>query len=127
MLIATSVFIVAIGAAAAGAWLILPFAGLEVFLVWLAFYAVGQHDLDYESLTVTKSEFRWERRDGLKTEKLEGSRDWARVSRTSKKFGSDTIQLMYGGNKVTIGRLMNSAERKKLGLQMASVFRCVVN
>ncbi len=127
MLIAASVFVVALGAVAAGAWLILPFAGFEVFLVWLAFHVVGQHDADYELLVVTKREFRWERRDGLKTEKLEGSRDWARLSRTSRKFEADTIQLLYGGNKVTIGRLLSSAERKKLGVQMALVFRCVAN
>ena len=125
-LIAGSVFVVALAAAAAGAWLILPFAGFEVFLVWLAFYVVGQHDKDYELLVVTKREFRWERRDGLKTEKLEGSRDWARVSRTGKKFESDTIQLLYGGNKVTIGRLMSSVERNKLGIQMALVFKSAV-
>jgi uncharacterized membrane protein len=127
MLIALSVLVVALGAAAVGAWLILPFAGFEVFLVWLAFHVVGQHDMDYESLVVTQREFRWERRNGLKTEKLEGSRDWARISRTSKKFESDTIQLLYGGNTVTIGCLLSSAERKKLGVQMASVFRCVAN
>jgi uncharacterized membrane protein len=124
MLIAASVFVVALGAAVVGAWLILPFAGFEVFLVWLAFYVVGQHDLDYESLVVTQREFRWERRNGLITEKLEGSRDWARVSRTSKKFEADTIQLLYGGNTVTVGRLLSPAERRKLGMQMASVFRC---
>jgi uncharacterized membrane protein len=127
MLIAASVLVVALGAAAVGAWLILPFAGFEVFLVWLAFYVVGQHDADYELLVVTQREFRWERRDGLKTEKLEGSRDWARLSRTSKKFDSDTIQLLYGGNRVTIGRLLCSTERKRLGAQMASVFRSAVN
>ncbi len=127
MLIAASVFVVALGATVAGAWLILPFAGFEFFLVWLAFYVVGQHDMDYESLVVTQREFRWERRNGLKTEKLEGARDWARVSRTSKKFEADTILLLYGGNTVTIGRLLSSAERRKLGVQMASVFRCAAN
>jgi uncharacterized membrane protein len=126
MLIAAPVLVVALGAATVGAWLILPFAGFEVFLVWLAFYVVGQHDADYELLVVTQREFRWERRDGLKTEKLEGSRDWARLSRTGKKFESNTIQLLYGGNKVTIGRLMSSAERRKLGTQMALVFRSAV-
>ena len=127
ILIAASVLVLALGAAAVGAWLIVPFAGFEVFLVWLAFYVVGQHDMDYESLVVTQREFRWERRNGLKTEKLEGSRDWARLSRTSKKFEPDTIQLLYGGNTVTIGCLLSSAERKKLASQMALVFRCVAS
>lgn len=125
MLIAMSVLVVAAGAAAVGAWLILPFAGIEVFLVWLAFRVVGQHEADYESLVVTTNEFRWERRDGLKFEKLEGSRHWASVCHSRRTFEADAIYLLYGGNEVCVGRLMNTAERRALGARMATVFKCV--
>jgi uncharacterized membrane protein len=126
LLIATSVAVIAGGAAMVGAWLILPFAGLEVFLVWLAFYFVGQHEMDYESLVVTKNEFRWECRAGRKLNKLEGSRHWATVSRTWETFEAETIHLLYAGNKVSVGRLMSAAERRVLGEQMAMVFKCAV-
>jgi len=124
MLIAMSVLVVATGAAAVGAWLILPFAGIEVFLVWLAFHVIAKHDLDYESLIVTDSEFRWERRAGLTLEKLEGSRHWASVCRNRSTFEADAIYLLYGGNEVRVGRLMNTAERRALGAKMATVFKC---
>jgi uncharacterized membrane protein len=124
ILIATSVFVVAMGATAIGAWLILPFAGIEVFLVWLAFHMVAKHEMDYESLVVTNSEFRWERRDGLKLEKLEGSRHWASVSRNRRTFEADAIYLLYGGNEVCVGRLMSATERRALGARMATVFKC---
>lgn len=127
VLIAATVFIVASGAALAGAWIILPFAGFEVFLVWLAFHILARHDLDYESLVVTKSDFKWELRNGLETELLEGVRDWARFCRGNNKFGSSKIQLMYGKNTVVVGRLMSASQRGALEGQMALVFRCVTH
>jgi uncharacterized membrane protein len=126
MLIAMSVLVVATGAAAVGAWLILPFAGIEVFLVWLAFHVVARHEMDYESLVVTNSEFRWERRDGLKLEKLEGSRHWASVCHSRGAFEADAIYLLYGGNEVCVGRLMSNAERRALGARMTTVFKCAI-
>ncbi len=125
VLIAATVFIVAAGAALVGAWIILPFAGFEVLLVWLAFHVLGRHDMDYESLVVTRSEFKWEGRNGPKIELLEGARDWARFCRGNNKFGSSKIQLMYGKNTVVVGRLMSAAQRGELEAQMALVFRCV--
>lgn len=125
MLIAASVLVVAAGAVAVGAWVILPFAGFEVLLVWLAFYVLGRHDMDYESLVVTHSEFRLETRNGIKTEMLEGARDWARFCRSSNKFGDYKIHLSYGGNKVAVGRLMSATQRQELARQMALVFRRV--
>lgn len=126
LLIAASVAVIAVGAAAAGALLILPFAGLEILLVWLAFNSVARHEMDYESLVVTKNEFRWECRAGKKLHKLEGSRHWATVSRSWETFEAETIHLLYAGNKVLVGRLMSAAERRVLGEQMAAVFKCVV-
>lgn len=126
-LIAATVFIVASGAALTGAWMILPFAGMEMFLVWLAFFVIGRHDLDYESLVVTKSDFKWERRNGPNTELLEGVRDWARFCRGRNKFGPSKIQLMYGKNTVVVGGLMSAPQRGELEAQMARVFRCVTH
>ena len=126
MLIAMSVLVVATGAAVVGAWLILPFAGIEIFLVWLAFHVIAKHEMDYESLVVTNSEFRWERRYGSKLEKLEGSRHWASMSRARRKLEADAIYLLYGGNEVSVGRLMSAAEKRALGAKMATMFKCVV-
>lgn len=124
ILISMVVFMVAMGAAAIGAWLIVPFAGIEILLVWLAFHVVAKHEMDYESLVVTDSEFRWERRDGSKVEKLEGSTHWASVSRAKKKVDADAIYLFYGGKAVSVGRLMNAAEKRALGAKMAAIFKC---
>ena len=49
---ALSFLVLAIGAgfAAAGAWLVLPFAGLEVLLLGTAFALYARHAADYERL-----------------------------------------------------------------------------
>ena len=52
MFAALAVLVLAIGAgfAAAGAWLVLPFAGLEVLLLGAAFVAHARHAADYEKI-----------------------------------------------------------------------------
>src|SRR3974390_3557251 len=43
-------------AAAIGAWPVMPFAGLEVALVVLAFHVVALHDADFERLEIGAGE-----------------------------------------------------------------------
>ena len=55
---ALALVVLAIGAgfAAAGAWLILPFAGLEVLLLGAAFVLYARHAADYEKVEVAEAE-----------------------------------------------------------------------
>ena len=43
---------IAIGFAMLGAWLVLPFVGLEIFALGFAFYYVNSHESDYESISI---------------------------------------------------------------------------
>ena len=121
-LIAASTLLVAGAAGAMGAWLILPFAGLEVMLVWYAFRVIGRHDEDYETLSVSGSEFRWERRCGRETSLLQGSRHWAQLVDT-KTDGRLQLQLSYAGNTVLIGQLMPNEQREILAKRLRQLFR----
>lgn len=121
-LIAASTLLVAGAAGAIGAWLILPFAGLEVMLVWYAFRVIGRHDEDYETLSVSDSEFRWERRCGRETSLLQGSRHWVQLADT-KKGGRLQLQLSYAGNTVLIGQLMPNEQREILAKHLRQLFR----
>ena len=121
-LIAASTLLVAGAAGAIGAWLILPFAGLEVMLVWYAFRVIGRHDEDYETLSVSDSEFRWERRCGRETSLLQGSRHWAQLVDT-KTDGRLQLQLSYAGNTVLIGQLMPNEQREILAKHLRQLFR----
>src|SRR5262245_27160207 len=42
----------AVGAAAFGGWPVMPFAGLEVALLALAFRVIANHDADFERLEI---------------------------------------------------------------------------
>jgi len=50
--LAVLVLAIGVGFAMAGAWLILPFAGLEVLLLGAAFVMYGRHAADYERVEI---------------------------------------------------------------------------
>ena len=59
---ALALVVLAIGAgfALAGAWLVLPFAGLEVLLLGVAYVAYARHAADYERLEIEPGDLRVE-------------------------------------------------------------------
>lgn len=62
--LAAVVLAISLGFALSGAWLILPFAGLELLVVGLAFRCMEQHAGDYECMTIHDDQVvieRWER------------------------------------------------------------------
>src|SRR5688572_3556515 len=62
-----------------GAWLILPFAGAEVAVVYLAFRAIAQHAGDFESISISGERVLIERSERGRVDRHEFSRYWARV------------------------------------------------
>lgn len=105
-----------------GGWLVLPFAGLEVLLIWWAFRVVGVHDQDYETLDVSEHEFSWERRDCHVVHRLSGNPAWARFATTGGGSRSGLV-LGYGSRRVRVGTQLGEEERRILAQQMATVFR----
>ena len=78
-LIASATLLMAAGAATLGAWMVLPFAGAELLLVWLAFQVIESHDDDYESLRISDQEFCWEQSERGRVYTLRGNRAWMQV------------------------------------------------
>jgi uncharacterized membrane protein len=124
LLIAATATMTAGAAAAIGAWPVLPFAGLEVFLMWAAFRVIASHDEDYEILRVIDHGFEWERRAGNKVKRLGGNAAWANVcvSRTRHRC---QVQLHYAGKCVTIGALATDSSREQLLAQLEALFPSV--
>ena len=121
-LIFASTAIIALAAAAVGAWLILPFAGLEVGLIWLAFRLVGLHDADYEVLRVDGRNFYWEQRSGNRVDQVKGSRDWVTFACRDNGHGCK-IHLHYSGKQVELGKLMSLQQREKLVVDLGQIFK----
>jgi uncharacterized membrane protein len=111
--IAATTLCVAAGAAAIGAWPVMPFAGLEVALVALAFRVVQMHDADFERLEVGEHEVRLEAREAARETRFVASRRWARV--VVREHGARcSLRLAYAGRTVAIGRLMSDEGRRRL-------------
>ena len=101
------------GAAAIGAWPVMPFAGLEVALLALAFHVLGRHDADFERLEVGEHEVRVEAREAERLTRFVAQRSWARVEVASR--GSRcTLRLAYAGRTVPLGRMLSDEGRRRL-------------
>jgi uncharacterized membrane protein len=111
--IAASTLAVAAGAMALGAWPVMPFAGLEVVLVALAFRALGNHDTDFERLEIGEHEVRVEVRDAAQLTRFVAQRQWARVV-LRQQGARCTLGLAYAGRMVPLGRMLSDEGRRAL-------------
>jgi uncharacterized membrane protein len=112
-LIAATTLGVAAGAAALGAWPVMPFAGIEVALVALAFHIVRLHDADFERLEIVGHEVRVERREASCVTRFVAHRPWARLV-VRESGASCSLGLAYAGRTVPLGRLLSDEGRRRL-------------
>lgn len=115
--IATTTLGVAAFAAAIGAWPVMPFAGLEVALVVLAFHVIALHDGDFERLEVGAHEVRVESRDARSFTRFVAHQPWARVV-VRERGERCMLGLAYAGRTVPLGRLMSDEGRRGLALKL---------
>ncbi len=120
-LMASTTMLVAVAGFAIGAWLILPFAGLEIALVWVAFRFIAQHDGDYETLTVGETNFKWEQRCGRCTDVLEGNKYWATFEPVNI-VGRSEMRLRYAGKTIVVGKHFAIEEQKQLTQRLEALF-----
>ena len=100
-------------ATAIGAWPVMPFAGLEVALLAVAFRVLQAHDADYERLEIGEHEVRWEARDARQVRRFVAHRPWARVE-VASRGGRCSLELSYAGRTVALGRLLSDEGRRQL-------------
>jgi len=105
---ALAIAVLAIGAGFAllGAWLILPFAGLEVLLLAGAFLLQARHAADYERIELADDRLRIDVADGARTARYE--LDARRV-----RIAMDEGALVLRGPRETLqlGRHLDAAAR----------------
>jgi len=115
--IAATTLAIAAGATALGAWPVMPFAGLEIALVMLAFHLVRQHDADFEHLEIGEHEVRVECREARSHTRFVAHRPWARVV-VRDRGARCTLGLAYAGKTVPLGRLLSDEGRRRLAEQL---------
>ena len=112
-MIAATTLGVAGGAMAFGAWPVMPFAGLEVALVALAFRVLRKHDADFERLEIGEHEVRVEAREARDVTCFVANRSWARVV-LRERGARCTLGLAYAGRTVPLGRMLSDEGRRQL-------------
>jgi uncharacterized membrane protein len=105
--------VVAIGAgfAAAGAWLVLPFAGLEVLLLGAAFMLYARHAADYERIEVDSGRITVEVADGSRITRYE-----MHAARLLMQDGH--LVLRGAEEELEIGRYLGAEARTELAAEL---------
>ena len=116
---ATVAFLIAIGFASIGAWLVLPFAGLEILAFSYAFYTIYLHADDFESITIEEDRVVVEKRNYKELTKTVFQRYWAQVNvrdvlTIKGSNGKSALFISSHGNEVEFGRNFISDEQRTL-------------
>jgi uncharacterized membrane protein len=98
-----------------GAWMVLPFAGLELVLVVLAFVWVLKHGDDYEKITIAEDHVEVEQSVLGKIKHIRFQRYWTRITLRESENGRTSLWIGSRNQEVEFGRdTMNSAQRVEL-------------
>jgi uncharacterized membrane protein len=107
--IALITLVIALAFAWLGAWLILPFAGIELLVLLLAFRHVERHAQDYERLTINGDMLRIEVGEVGRVQRLEFNRWWAQV--VCERDGSRLALRSHGSREVVFGHHLTDEHR----------------
>lgn len=109
--LAAVVLAISLGFAMSGAWLILPFAGLELLVMGVAFRYMDQHAGDYECMTMHDDQVVIERRDRGRVSRSEFNRHWARLI-ISEPRGMERgrLALRSHGKEVEFGKFLTDEQ-----------------
>ena len=84
-----------------GAWPIVPFTGLELLVLYVAFSYMDRHAVDYEQITIRGAQVAVEVREGSQVMRHELNRYWARL--VCAADGS-RLALRIHGREIELGR-----------------------
>ena len=107
------VLVIGIGFAIAGAWLILPFAGLEIGLLAAAYLAYARHAADYERVELAAGRLTVEVGEGSVTRRLEVEARGASLS-----VEKERVLLRGAGEELEIGRHLDAEARARFAAEL---------
>ncbi len=113
---------VAVVFSALGAWLILPFAGLEAMALYLAFSWVRRHAHDFEQLQIRGDAVVLAVREEAHMRHYEFNRVWARLV-VDQRARDVRLALRSHGSEVEVGRYLDSGGRQRLARELRARLR----
>jgi uncharacterized membrane protein len=115
---------VATFSAVLGAWTVLPFAGIELIGVGVAFLTYARHATDYECIAITSEHLLIESALGQRITVVELKSRWAQIGLQDK--ACPKIEIRSAGNVILVGtyvpihrRAMIAAEMRRYIAQLA--------
>jgi uncharacterized membrane protein len=97
-----------------GAWPIMPYAGLEMVVLYLAFRHIERHAGDYERFAIAGDRLEVEVRDGVHLSRFDCNRHWARI--VYDKEGRFAVRSY--GRDFEIGRHLSEQQRLSVARQL---------
>ena len=107
--------------AAMGAWIVVPFACIEIGALAVAFVVYGRHAVDFERIVLDAGRVRIESASGPRTRCLECERGWVRVEYTGGRRG--LVRLIARGEAIEIGRFLLEQDRARLAKELRAALR----
>lgn len=101
-----------------GAWLVLPFVGLEIVALAYAFYYVNRHEADYESISIDGDSLVVERCIGENVTQQVINPYWVKVIQHELPNGELHLYLQSHGKVIEIGSYLTRKQRELLARQL---------
>ena len=119
-LLTAAIAAVAVSFAAAGAWLVLPFAGLEAAVLAAAIYLNARRSVTREVISFSGAELVVSRGRRQLVEVARLSRHWARVALITDPRGwyPSRLVLFSHGRRFEVGALLTDTEREDLARRL---------
>jgi uncharacterized membrane protein len=96
-----------------GAWLVVPFAGIEVGCVALAFWWFERRSADCDVIEIGDSQVSVTRLRGKASETHVFARAWAQLDIEHDKAGREcALRMRQSGRAITFGEFLRSSERR---------------
>jgi uncharacterized membrane protein len=109
---------IAIGFSLLGAWMVLPFVGIEIFALAYAFYYVNSHASDFERISIEGDSLLVERCTGQYVSQYQLNPYWASVVRHEQPNGELRLGLLSHGKEIEVGRYLTRKQLESLAEQL---------
>ena len=110
---------IALGWSLRGAWVVLPFAMLEVSILYAVLRAIDHGVQDFESITIDGDRVLVERREHGRVSRYEFNKYWAQVViKRSDRWGRVDLAVRSHGKEVGFGQFLTDEERVSLAREL---------
>ena len=110
-MVAVASLLISLAWALSGAWIVLPFAVIELLVLSVAFLAYARHATDHERITLLRDCVRVEVVKGTSSQATEFPRQWCRCGMDDSAYGMVRLESPKGA--VQIGQFVGMADRKR--------------